>query len=199
MTEAVLHVDFVSLAPGTEPAAREALIDAAAGLAEIDGVTAVGVIEADEDSAFDLGFCFLLRDFAALEPFGTDARYVRFLQGALAPLLKGLAGADVRLDRALTGGEEQAFASCIAVAAPEETYDWEVRERLDAWAGDAGTGTATIGLAIGDRQRFRGIGLALLPTAEAGDTPPTPDQGASDGADGSLLIRGAWRALSIRP
>src|SRR5687768_6621694 len=36
MTEAVLHVDFVLLAPGTEPAAREALIDEAAGLVEID-------------------------------------------------------------------------------------------------------------------------------------------------------------------
>ena len=40
----------------------------------------------------------MLEGFTYLEPFGTDARYVRFLQGTVAPRLKAFAGADVSLD-----------------------------------------------------------------------------------------------------
>jgi hypothetical protein len=134
MSEPVLHVDLIALRPGVTPEIREALLPVAAGLTEIDGVVQAGVIDLTEAAAFDLAFCFVLDEFAALEPFGTEERYVRFLQGSVAPLLKELAGADVRLDRPFPpAASEPASATFLAVEAPEQTYDWEIRERLASW------------------------------------------------------------------
>ena len=96
--EYVLHLDLIGLAPDATPEAREALIASAGELATLSNVERVGVIEADAPGDFDLAFFFVLRGFASLEPFGTDPTYAAFLQTRVAPLLRGLAGADVRLE-----------------------------------------------------------------------------------------------------
>ena len=96
--EYVLHLDLIALAPDATPEAREALIASAGELAVLPNVERVGVIETDEPSDFDLAFFFVLRGFGSLEPFGTDPTYAAFLQTKVAPLLRGLAGADVRLE-----------------------------------------------------------------------------------------------------
>jgi hypothetical protein len=166
----VLHLDFVSLSPATGPQDRELLIDAAGALAAIEGVTAVGVIEGEAGSDFDLAFYFVLGDFAALEPFGTNARYSRFLQGEVAPRLKAFAGADVRLDDDFA--EVTGSGATIAVMAPEETYDWEVREALQGWSEATGAATAVVGLAVGERQAYRGVALAF---GESLRQAPSPD------------------------
>jgi len=120
---------------------------------------AVGAVPAVETpgmnaSTFDLAFFFVLRAFTDLEPFGTNPLYIRFLQGKVAPLLRGFAGADVALAAPFPAVQEH--AACLALAAPEETYDWEVREALEGWASGA---EAAVGLAIGERQRYRGCVL----------------------------------------
>ena len=172
MSQQVLHLDFVSLSPASGAQDRQQLIEAAAALAAIDGVIASGVIEdeAGSGSDFDLAFYFVLNDFATLEPFGTDPRYSRFLQGEVAPRLRAFAGADVRLedDFAASAGR----GDVIAVMAPDETYDWEVRDALLAWAGATGATTSTIGLAAGERQAYRGVALAFGDTLQDA---PAPD------------------------
>jgi hypothetical protein len=162
-SEPVLHIDFVSVSATAEHG-REMIIEAAARLSEMESVIAVGAIEADANSDFDLAVYFLLPSFVDLEPFGTDPRYVRFLQGTVAPNLKAFGGASVRLEAALPQGGM--YAACVAVEAPPETYDWEVSEKLMGWA-DSQTGDAVYGLAIGERQRYRGIALAFSEQLEA--------------------------------
>ena len=99
--------------------AREAVLEAAKALSAVDGVTRIGAIEAAAGSDYDLALFFMLSDSGALEPFGTDPRYVRFLQGTVAPVLKSFAGADVRLDAPLPVVE--AYGACLALAAPPQT------------------------------------------------------------------------------
>jgi hypothetical protein len=159
VSQQVLHLDFISLSTASGPQDREQLIEAAGALAAIDGVIATGVIEGEAGSDFDLAFYFVLNDFAALEPFGTDPRYSRFLQGDVAPRLKAFAGADVRLDDEFAAADGR--GAVIAVMAPDETYDWEVREALQAWADATGATTAVIGLGVGERQAYRGVALAF--------------------------------------
>lgn len=158
MSQPVLHVDFISLRNESQQD-RQQLLEAATGLADMEQVASLGVIEAGDESAFDLAFYFLLHDFTSLEPFGTDARYSRFLQGAVAPRLKAFAGADVRLEGALMPAGDH--AACLALMAPEQTYDWEVREALQAWAAATGSAAAVVGLAVGERQQYRGLALAF--------------------------------------
>jgi hypothetical protein len=184
-TRPILHADFISLSPTTTPADREALIAEAGRLSAFDEVLSVVVIEAEQSSDFDLAFLFVLRDLAALEPFGTDERYVRFLQGTVAPVLQGLAGADVQLEAAFPN--VATYGACLALAAPPETYDWEVRSLLGDWAN--AFPASALGLAIGERQRFRGLAVAFGPNAL---TPDRPDQGRF----GAMLVAGKARALT---
>lgn len=170
MSQQVLHLDFVSLSPATGPQDRQQLIEAAGALAAIDGVIATGVIEGEAGSVFDLAFFFVLNDFTALEPFGTDPRYSRFLQGEVAPRLKAFAGADVRLEEDFTASAGR--GAVIAAMAPDETYDWEVREALQAWADATGGTTSAVGLAVGERQAYRGVALAFGATLQDA---PAPD------------------------
>jgi hypothetical protein len=154
----VLHLDLIALAPGVTLEAREGLIAAAADLASLSNVERVGVIEADAPDDFDLAFFFVLRVFASLEPFGTDPTYAGFLQTRVAPVLRGLAGADVRLE-----GQFPALGAhgvCLALAAPPTTYDWELSANLNAWLKEHGLSGA-VGLAIGEHGRFRGLALAF--------------------------------------
>ena len=51
--------------------------------------------------------------------------------------------------------------------APEETYDWEVRDALRAWGDADPGGLPVIGLAIGEKQMYRGAALALAETLTA--------------------------------
>jgi hypothetical protein len=151
----ILHVDLVLLREDVTAEARATLLNDAAGLAAIEGLLAAGLIEAADGSDFDLAFFFALRSLAELEAFGTDARYIRFLQGGVAGAMRSFGGADAQLAAAFdsTG----AFAACVGLAATPQTYDWQVREVLERWA--AGKPRAACGLAIGERQRYRGIGI----------------------------------------
>jgi hypothetical protein len=187
VSQQVLHLDFIGLRPETTQEQRSRLEEAAAELLALDQVIDAGVIKAEADSDFDLAFLFLLPDFADLEPFGTDPRYVRFLQGNVAPVLRAFAGADVKLEGDLVFAD--GAAACLALMAPDETYDWEVRDALEAWtASIPSTGTA-IGLAVGERQRYRGVGIAF-----GGATGATNE--FDEGSFTQTLIRGRVRRLA---
>ena len=153
----VLHADFISLGPDVSAEAREELIEAARTLAELDEVLSIALIEGGDGSDFELVLLFLLRDFRSLEPFGTDPRYSRFLQGTVAPILRELAGADIQLDGPFV--EIKGGAACLALAAPPQTYDWEVRDLLGRWQQQFQSASSVAGLAIGERQRFRGLAV----------------------------------------
>jgi len=172
LTDQVLHIDFVAVAPDAGEAARDQVIAGALALRDISGVVDAGAIEGEAGSDFDLAVFWVLEGFARLEPFGTDARYVRFLQGTVAPRLRAFSGADVSLDADYEGVRE--FAACLALEAPPETYDWEVRERLTAWA-EGQMGERLIGLAVGERQRYRGLALV------SAQTPLAAQQGVGAG------------------
>ncbi len=186
MSEQVLHLDFIKLTPETAREQRNELEVAASQLREIDGVESVGVIEGASGSDFDLAFWFVLRQFTALEPFGTHPRYTQFLQGTVAPLITGFAGADVRLDddfEALDGG-----AACAALMGPDEAYDFEVREALSAWSEEAGASLTAIGLAVGEKQLYRGAAIAF----GAGNSVTKPEIEPFR----ATLIRGTARSLA---
>jgi phytoene dehydrogenase-like protein len=155
----VVHIDFVALSDKATPEALAALMAAAAGLTALAEVVTAGVIEAEPGSDFDLAFFFVLRDFAALEPFGTNVAYVRFLQGFVAPVLRAFTGADVRLEDEMPPIRPQ--AACLALAAADETYDWEVKAALGQWTEALTNADSVVGLAVGERQRYRGLALAF--------------------------------------
>lgn len=170
MTARVLHIDFASLSPQTDAPALEEVFTAAACLASLSGVSGAAVIEAEAASDFRLAFVFGLEAAAAVERFGTDPAYARFLQGSLAPRLRAFAGVDVRLEAELEFAGH--YAAVLALAAPAETYDWEVVAALRAWAGATGAETNAVGLALGERQRYRGAALALSQEALLPRRPP---------------------------
>jgi hypothetical protein len=182
VTYPVVHFDFVSLADNAADAAVGELLDAASELTRLEAVQAAGVVRGQAGSDFDLAFFFVLKGFADLEPFGTDPAYIRFLQGKVAPVLKGFAGADVSLRREFP--EVGAFGSCLALAAPDETYDWEIWAALEGWGGD----DAAVGLAIGERQRYRGCVIRFTNTDHA----PLP---APEGAFQASFVAGAAQRL----
>jgi hypothetical protein len=173
VSDQVLHIDLIALGDHTTPGTRGDLISAAAGLIAMDQVQAVGLIEGTRESDYDLAVIFQLDSFASLEPFGTDTRYSQFLQGSVAPVLRTFAGADVKLERDFETIEGP--AACLALAAPEETYDWEVREALELWTQALRPHAVAIGVAAGERQRYRGAGIAFggeaLGATRPGDSP----------------------------
>jgi hypothetical protein len=186
VTEApgVLHVDLVLLREDVTDDARASLLESAGELAGIERLGAAGVIEGDHGSDFDLAFFFTLGSLADLEVFGTDIRYVRFLQGGLAGAMRSFGGADVQLTSALNAGGP--FAACAGLAAAPQTYNWQVREALERWAGERQG--AACGLAIGDRQRYRGIGLMF-------SDEPVPRPSAGFEGFGIDFIAGRCRML----
>ena len=186
MSQQVLHLDFIKLTPEAGPEQRTQLEAVAAQLAAIEGVITIGVIEAEAASDFDVAFWFLLRDFVSLEPFGTDPHYSQFLQGTVARMLSAFAGANVKLEDDFEGSE--GTAACLALMGPDEAYDFEVREALEAWSSEAGASAATIGLAVGERQQFRGIAIAFGTSAET----PKPDIEPFR----ATLVRGHARVLA---
>ena len=154
----VLHLDFVSLKDPVDSGQRSRLAEAAAGLMAMEQVITCGVLDGVAGSDFDLVFFFVLPGYEALEPFGTDPRYVAFLQKHVAPTLKAFAGADVSVE----GDVElpsRAIAACIALTAPEETYDFEIREALEGWVRDACVMLSTVGLSVGEVRGYRGVAL----------------------------------------
>jgi hypothetical protein len=186
VSQQVIHADFVSLDPETGPEDRRRVIEAASRLKSLPQVVAAGVIEAGAGDPFDMVFYFVLHGFSELEPFGTDARYVRFLQGELAPRLKAFAGADVRLDEDLAGSGEE--AACLALIAPDETYDWEVRQALQDWLQENGAEAGAVGVAVGERQAYRGLALAFGGSLRQA---PLPDETRYR----ATLLRGRARPL----
>src|SRR5262245_26979602 len=126
-----MHVDLVALSKKATREAIDALEEEAARLIALDEVVSAGVIEATKGSDYDLAFFFVLRDFTALEPFGTNPAYAKFLQAGVAPLLRAFGGADVRLEGDMASVETH--GAFMALAAADETYDWEVRAALEQW------------------------------------------------------------------
>jgi hypothetical protein len=184
LSEHVLHLDLISLAPDLAPEAREAVIKDAVELAALPDVLQIGALEASDE----LALYFVLEGFAALEPFGTDPAYVRFLQGSVAPVLRGLAGADVRLQDDFPS-DNAAFGACLAVAAPFQTYDWEVSATLTAWRDGLHASSSAIGLAVGEHGRYRGVALAFADE-------PLPDTATLSPRFGTTLITGRARRLA---
>lgn len=183
VTNRVLHADFIALAPDAQADARTRLVEAASLLTEMEPVLAAAALDVDAGQEFDVAFFFLLADLSGLERFGTDTRYSRFLQADVAPVLRSLAGIDVSLEADLP---PDGRAACITLAAPDHTYDFELRAALDAWSRASG-GTAAIGLAVGERQRYRGLALV------SGDAvaPPEPPGGRF----GATILTGKLVAL----
>ena len=83
-------------------------------------------------------------------------------------MLRGLAGADVRLERDFPA--IAAHGVCLALAAPPTTYDWELSANLNAWLQKYGL-TGTTGLAIGEHGRFRGLAIAFTDGPVAVEAP----------------------------
>jgi hypothetical protein len=77
----------------------------------------------------------------------------------------------------------------MAIAAPEETYDWEVREALETWTQTLRPRAVAIGVAVGERQRYRGAGIAFGGDALAAVRPP-------DSPFSTTLICGQARRLA---
>lgn len=184
MSDQVLHLDLISFASDATPADREDLIVAAGGLATLPNVRQVGAIVSPDEVAL----YFVLEGFAALEPFGTDPAYVRFLQGSVAPVLRGLAGADVKLQDDFPR-DGAPFGACVAVAAPFQTYDWEVSASLSAWRDGLNATSSAIGLAVGEHGRYRGLAIAFA--AE-----PLPGAVVLSPRFGTTLITGTSRRLA---
>jgi hypothetical protein len=182
----LVHVDFVSLLHDATPEGRRDLLEAARGLVGLDEVRSAGVIEAREHADFDLAFFFVLPEFGALEPFGTHPRYSRFLQHHVAPVLRSFAGADVRLEASMPLVAKQ--AACVALAAPEETYDWEVRAALGMWTEGLTAWSSAFGLAVGEHQGYRGLAFAFA------DEPLTAPRPVVEGF-GVTLLAGSARSF----
>jgi hypothetical protein len=159
VSEQVLHIDLIALGDHASAPKRNDLIAAATSLKTMEHVLAVGLIDGADGSDYDLVIYFLLDGFASLEPFGTDPRYSQFLQRSVAPVLRGFTGADVKLETDLTMIDGP--AALMAIAAPEETYDWEVREALELWTQSLRATGVAVGVAVGERQRYRGAGIAF--------------------------------------
>jgi hypothetical protein len=187
VSQAVLHLDLIAFSHTAPREACAQVTSAAAALASIEGAEAVTAIEGDAGSDFDLALLFFLTGFAALEPFGTDVRYTRFLQGSVAPLLRAFAGADVTLEGTPSQGD--GFAACLAVEAPEETYDWEVKAHLAGWGEGLDNTRAILGLAVGERQRYRGISVIFS------NTPIVPDW-RPDARFSGAIVTGPARRLA---
>jgi hypothetical protein len=186
VSQQVLHLDFIKLTPGTETEQRTQLIEAASLLRQIDGVERLGVLEGEAGSDFDLAFWFVLQEFTALEPFGTHPSYTQFLQGTVAPLITGFAGADVRLDEDFEACD--GVAACLALTGPEEAYDFEVRDALSGWSEVAGASQRVIGLAVGEKQLYRGAAIAFGASRSASRPDSEPFR--------ATLIRGRARSLA---
>jgi hypothetical protein len=148
----VLHVDFVLLRDGVSQADKDALMAEAASLGDLPGLLSVATITAEADSDFDLACLFVIDSRSNLEAFGTDQRYVRFLQGGVARAMRSFGGADVKLQADFDA--RGSIGACLALAGGPQTYDWQVQEALSALAP-----AGIFGLAIGERQRYRGIGV----------------------------------------
>ena len=184
MTQQVLHLDFISLKDPVDSEQRSRLAEAAASLMAMEQVVTGGVLDCVAGSDFDLVFFFVLPDYQALEPFGTDPRYVAFLQKHVAPTLRAFAGADVSVEDEVVL-PPRAIAACIALTAPEETYDFEIREVLEGWVRGAGVSLSTIGLAVGEVRSYRGVALIF------GEGAVGPERLASDVYDVSYVWGGA--------
>lgn len=185
MTAQVLHIDLIKLAAETGSDQRARLAEAASELVEIDGVVSAGIIEGSEESDFDIAVWFALREFLALEPFGTDPRYSRFLQGEVAPMVQGFAGADVALEEAIAARDGP--AACLALMGPEEAYDFEVREALSTWAEGARAAGSAIGLAVGEKQIYRGAALVFGASEQASRPDVEPFRGTLVAGEGRTL------------
>src|SRR5581483_1421413 len=106
----------------------------------------------------------------------------------VAPVLRGLTGADVRLEDDFPA-EPGPFGACVAVAAPFQTYDWEISASLAAWRDGLDVTSSSIGLAVGEHGRYRGVALAFGEQALPGSVVLNP-------RFGTTMITGRARRLA---
>ncbi len=187
MTAPLLDVDFIALKPGVGTAQRRRLLRAAGRLSALPGVMSGGAIETLPGSDADVVLFFVLGNLFELESFGTDPAYAAFLQSTVGPLLAGLSGIDARVEGVMPA--RRANAVCLLAAAPAETYDWQVKADLTEWAAAFAPQPAAVGLAVGDRQRYRGLALAFV-DGLGPPLPPAPIGYAAFVAAGRTLALG---------
>jgi hypothetical protein len=93
----------------------------------------------------------------------------------------------VRLEDDFAG--DGSHAACLALVAPEETYDWEVRDALQGWRESTNGRSGAVGLAAGEKQMYRGVALAFNETLIADERP-------DDARFRSTLITGMAKTLA---
>src|SRR5262249_8486869 len=181
-----LRSGLLALKRATSPAQRGELVDGARSLGSLAGVFGLGAIEALPGGDADLVLFFAIEGLGGLEAFGTDPRYVAFLQKTVAPVLSGLSGADVLLDGAFPAIGN--FGACLALTAPAATYDWQVRNDLGDWAKVVAPDASALGLAVGERQRYRGVAVAFPHELKTPLAPPPFGYGALTAAGPALAL-----------
>lgn len=155
----VLHLLLVRLKPRARDGNGEALVSEFLRLRHAREVLRLGcVTDGNAGSTHDLALFAYLADAAALERFGTDARYMRFLQQSFLPAVGDFVTMDIAIDDGpLPEGQPSAICFCLDVA--PATYDWQVRLLLERLIATPGASAASLGMALNDRQPYRAGGV----------------------------------------
>lgn len=159
----VLHLLLVRLRTPTLDKSGEALVREFLRLHRPADVLRLGCITAsDAGSTHNLALFAHLADAAALDRFGTDAPYMRFLQQSFLPAVSAFVTMDIAVDDGpLPEGQPSAVCFCLDVA--PATYDWQVRSLLERLIATPGASAATLGMALNDRQPYRTGGVVYAP------------------------------------
>lgn len=98
-----------------------------------------------------------------LEAFAASPEHMAFVMRGLAPVIAGMWSAAVEADSTPSSPAEHMWAFAI----PERpgVYEWQVREFLEALR--AGSGRASAGDTVEERERFRAAGVVTLAESEA--------------------------------
>jgi hypothetical protein len=179
------------LKSGTTDEQRDQLVTSFSGLLPVTEAAALGCVTAgDGGSTHDLALFAYLTDAAALERFGTDARYMRYLQHSFLPLIEDFVSADVEVETGPATGYE--FAVCFCLDIPPATYDWQVRALLSRLTSASKAAvSAAVGIALNERQSYRAAGVisASLDTMET-VTRTLTDVAESDAVTGKISVAG---------
>ena len=159
----VLHLLLVRLKPRTPDGDGEALVKEFLRLHRAGDMARLGCIAAGSaGSTHDLALFAYLADAAALELFGTDAGYMRFLQQSFLPAVSAFVTMDIAIDdRPLPEGQSSAI--CFGLDVAPATYDWQVRSLLARLIDVPGASAASLGMALNDRQPYRAGGVVYAP------------------------------------
>ncbi|MDI6856756.1 MAG: hypothetical protein QME71_00325 [Dehalococcoidia bacterium] len=162
----VLHLLLVRLKARDRHENGEALVSRFLRLQHACEVLRLGcVVGSRAGSTHDLALFAYLADAAALERFGTDARYMRFLQQSFLPAVGDFVTMDIVIDDGpLPENRPSALCFCLNVA--PATYDWQVRSLLERFIAAPGASAASLGMALNDRQPYRAGGVVYAPKGQ---------------------------------